>query len=70
MSTKPDARAAQFGDLQDNGNAEAGGEVNLEVILDQEASNSRDEVAARLPHSSGVGRIARCGRVASGTAQP
>jgi flagellar motor switch protein FliN/FliY len=49
MSTKPDARAAQFGDLQDQGSAENNLEVNLEVILDVPVTLSMEVGRTRIP---------------------
>ena len=51
MSTKPDARAAQFGDLQDNHAAPAdqNRDVSLEVILDVPVTLSMEVGRTRIP---------------------
>src|SRR5687768_1133263 len=49
MSTKPDARAAQFGDLQDQATGEGARDVNLEVILDVPVTLSLEVGRARIP---------------------
>jgi len=49
MSTKPDARAAEFGDLQDSGSSEVSREVNLDVILDVPVTLSMEVGRTRIP---------------------
>jgi flagellar motor switch protein FliN len=49
MSTKPDARAAQFGDLQENAVSEGNREVNLDVILDVPVTLSMEVGRTRIP---------------------
>jgi flagellar motor switch protein FliN len=53
MSTKPDPRAAQFGDLQENAAtaaaADANREVNLDVILDVPVTLSMEVGRTRIP---------------------
>ena len=49
MSTKPDARAAQFGDLQENATGDPNREVNLDVILDVPVTLSMEVGRTRIP---------------------
>jgi flagellar motor switch protein FliN len=49
MSTKPDARAAQFGDLQESAVSEGNREVNLDVILDVPVTLSMEVGRTRIP---------------------
>lgn len=52
MSSKPSdsqARAAQFSDLQDQGESEANRDVNLEVILDVPVTLSMEVGRTRIP---------------------
>src|SRR5688572_33432435 len=49
MSTKPDARAAEFGALQDNATSDPNREVNLDVILDVPVTLSMEVGRTRIP---------------------
>lgn len=49
MSTKTDARAAQFNDLQESAAPEAKRDVNLDVILDVPVTLSMEVGRTRIP---------------------